>query len=315
MSDESFFREVNEDLRSQRARDFWARFGWMIITAVVVIIAATAGWRGYEYWQARQASQSGDAFLQALTLAEEGRSDEALTALSELEETGVGAYPLLSRMRAATLKAESGDFEAAIADFTEIGSTSGGPEALRQIANLRAAYLLVDHGTYEEVLAVAEPMTGDDHPMRHSAREAAGLAAWKAGDMEAATDWFERIAADEAAVRGPAERAELMLELIASAGPDGTLPPSAPAADAQPEADAPTPDAPISLESIAPALAPTAPDTGDAAAPAADPAEAPAEDAEPVEAPAEDAAPAPADEGAPAGGGAPQTDTNEADPS
>ena len=41
-----------------------------------------------------RANASGDTFSQALLLANEGKHDEALGALQQLEKDGYGAYPL-----------------------------------------------------------------------------------------------------------------------------------------------------------------------------------------------------------------------------
>lgn len=283
MSDNSFFREVDEDLRSERLRGFWDRYGWIIISVAILVIAATAGWRGYEYWQSRQASQSGDAFLEALTLAREGESQAAMQALQELQEEGFGAYPVLARMRAATLQAESGEVDEAIAAFTAIGNDASVPSAISDVARLRAAYLMVDHATYDDVLAAVGAMAVEANAMRHSAREALGLAAWRAGDLETASTWFQQIADDVETPRGIAQRAGIMLDLIAAADPDAENPAAPPApASARPQGqDGANVDAPVSLETIAPQLAPatgaeddgasqpadseTGPDSGDAA--------------------------------------------------
>lgn len=276
MSDDSFFREVNEELRSERLRTFWARYGWMIIAGFILIVVATAAWRGYEYWQSRQAAASGDAFLQALTLANEGQAEEALAALETLQNEGHGAYPVLARMRAATLQAESGDVDAAIAAFREIGEDGAAPQAVREVAQVRAAYLLVDHGSYDDVLAAVGPLATDDHALRHSARETLGLAAWKAGDLETAGDWFDQIASDEDAPVGFSQRAEIMLDLIAAASgeaPEVADQPAQPAGGGESEAGAT--GAPLMLEDIAPELAPIAPGADAAEEPAAP--ESPAE--------------------------------------
>lgn len=275
MSDEGFFREVNEDVRAERLRGFWNRFGWMIITAVLVIIAATAAWRGYEYWQAQRAAEAGDKFLAALTLAQSGDTDTAMAALEELEAEGFGAYSVLARMRAATLSAEADNFGEAIEAFRTIAADDAVPLAVREAASIRAAYLLVDHGSYEDVLATVEDMTGEAHPMRHSAREVLGMAAWKAGDMETATGWFEEIVADAQAGPRFAERANIMLDLIAASGPEGEVP-AASAPQAETGEGAAT--APLDLQEIAPELAPATSEdataegaTDNADAPAADP--------------------------------------------
>ena len=65
---------------------------------------------------------------------------------------------------------------------------------------MRAAWLLVDTGTYEEVSAMVEAMATPTNAMRHAAREALGLAAYKAGDMARAREWFEQIVEDAEAV-------------------------------------------------------------------------------------------------------------------
>ena len=44
--DDSFIREVNEELRSDRMKDAWRRYGKILIAAAVILVVGTAGWRG-----------------------------------------------------------------------------------------------------------------------------------------------------------------------------------------------------------------------------------------------------------------------------
>ncbi len=218
MSDDSFIREVDDELRQDRAKDLWQRYGIWVIAAAIAIVAGTAGIRGYQYWVDTKASASGDAFLQAMTLANDGKADEALAALAELEKSGYGSYPVLARMRAATVQAERGEFATAIEDFDAVAADSSIPVAIRDMARLRAALLLVDHGSREDVSTRVETLTSDTNPLRHSAREALGLAGWKAGNSDDALKLFEQIFADSSAPRNARQRAELMVELIRSTG-------------------------------------------------------------------------------------------------
>ena len=172
--------------------------------------SATAGFVGYDYWTETRANRSGDAFSQALALANDGKNDEALGALQALEADGYGAYPLLARMRAATVLAAKGDFAGAVAGFDAVSADTSIPAAIRDMASLRAALLLVDHGTYAEVAARAEALTSDADPLRHSAREALGLSAWKEAR---AVGCAEAVPADRrrrgsAAERPPARHAD-----------------------------------------------------------------------------------------------------------
>nr|CAD6409838.1 membrane protein [Rhizobium sp. Q54] len=215
---DSFIREVNEELRSDQFRTAWSRYGKIAIGAAVVIVLATAGYRGYEYWQEHNASQSGDRFLAALNLASEGKHDEALAAFQALEADGSGAYPVLAQMRAAAVLAERDDVAGAVQAFKAVAAEGSAPEAMRDVARLRAAWLLIDTGTYEEVSAEAEVLTGGNHALRNSAREALGLAAYKADDMARAKQWFQAIADDATAPRNVASRAQIMLDNIAASG-------------------------------------------------------------------------------------------------
>ncbi|MNW11389.1 hypothetical protein D3C71_2088370 [compost metagenome] len=54
--------------------------------------------------------------------------------------------------------------------------------------------------------------------MRHSAREALGLSAYKAGDIAKAKSWFQQIIDDAQSPRNVAGRAQMLLDVIAASG-------------------------------------------------------------------------------------------------
>lgn len=215
--DDSFIREVNDELRSDRMRLVWVRFGRIFIGIAVLVVLGTAGKVGYEYWRDSEASAAGDSFLAALTLAREGKNEEALAALTALEKDGFGSYPVLARMRSASLLAET-DAQGAVNAFTAISKDTSVPEALRDAARLRAAYLLVDTGSYEQVSAEAEQLATPQSALRHSAREVLGLSAYKHEDYARAKEWFDAIINDSESPRNVANRAQMLLDLIAASG-------------------------------------------------------------------------------------------------
>ena len=218
MSDDSFIREVNEEMRKDQAKALWDRYGPIALVVAVLVVLATALWVAWDYWVETRANRSGDAFSQALQFANENKHDEALGALQALEAEGYGAYPILARMRAATVLAAKGDDAGAVAAFDAVAADGSIPAALRDAARLRAAFLLVDSGSYDDVASRVEPLTSDTNAYRHSAREALGLAAWKAGRAADALSLFQQIAGDDQAPRGSRERATLMAELIQGSG-------------------------------------------------------------------------------------------------
>lgn len=218
MSDDSFIREVNEELRQDQLKSLWKRFGLVVIGVAALIVLGTAAYVAYESWTTSRANQAGDQFAQALDLAAQGKTEEAVAKLEELRQGGVSTYPMLARMREATILADAGKAAEAIAAFDEVANDSSAPGVFRDMARLRAGMLLVDNGTYADVAARVESMTADSNPMRHSAREILALAAWKDGNRETALSLFEQILNDSEAPAGVRERAEMMAELISGTG-------------------------------------------------------------------------------------------------
>jgi hypothetical protein len=218
MADDNFIREVNEEYRQDQAKALFDKYGFLAIGIAIVVILAVISWRGYDYWQSKQAAASGDSFAAALNLADQGKTDEAIKALDDIEKNGHGAYTVLARMRVATTLGDKGDYKGAVAGFDAVAGDKSVPQSIRDIANLRAAYLLVDHGSYSDVAKHAEALTDETNPLRFSAREALGLAAWKDGKPADALKLFEGISGDATAPADARQRANLMTGLIRGSG-------------------------------------------------------------------------------------------------
>lgn len=214
MSDDLIFREVDEDLRQEQLHKLWKRYGVYVIAVAVAIVVGVAGYKGWVWYQERQAEQSGVRFEAALQLAAEGKEAEARQAFNELAEDGSGDYPLLARFAAAAAKAQSGDRAGAAADYEALANDAGDP-VLRDLARVKAALILVDTESYESLEQRLSGITEEANPWRNAAWEVLGLAAYRAGDVEKAADAFEQIASDFEASQEMRQRAQMMLALMA----------------------------------------------------------------------------------------------------
>jgi hypothetical protein len=211
MSD--IFREVDEDIRKDQLRKLWDRFAPYIIGAAVLIVVGTAGYRGWEYWQSRQAEASGDRFMAALALADEGKHDESIAALQELVANGSGSYPVLARFRIAAELARSGDVAGSVAEFDEIAAGNA-PEEVRSLARLRAALLLADTAEFSELESRLTDLAATGSPWRHTARDILALAAWRVGDYATAKRYLDMIATDQEAPQDLRQRVLVMSALV-----------------------------------------------------------------------------------------------------
>lgn len=236
------FKEVEEDIRRDQLKKLWDQFGPWVIGLAILIVVVTAGYRGWIYWEQRQAEASGDRFIAATKLTADGKHDEAIAAYEALAANGSGAYPVLARFSIATEKARAGDKAGAVAEFDKIAADKSASSEVRNLAQMRAAILLVDTATPEELQARIGNLAATGNPWRLTAREMLGLAAYRTGDYETARKYFDQIASDQETPPDMRQRSRLMLSLIASElGPE---PPATPApAAAAPADDSATSDA------------------------------------------------------------------------
>jgi hypothetical protein len=211
------FQEVDEEVRRERLNKLWQRYGHYIIAACLLVVAAVAAWRGYEWWETKRAVEAGAAFEQAVILAEAGKHQEAEAAFAKLATDGTAGYRLLARLREA---AELGrtDRKAAIKAYDEIAADRSVGQVIQDLATLRVGFLLVDGSSYGDMRARLEPLAAPDRAFRHSARELLALSAWKGGDMGAARQWTDMIITDPQTPSGARSRAEVLSELIAASG-------------------------------------------------------------------------------------------------
>jgi hypothetical protein len=209
------FQEVDEEVRREQLKKLWERYGGYLIAACIAVVIGVGVWRGYEWWQAKQAAQSGAAFEQAVTLAESGKHQEAAAAFAKLASDGTPGYRVLARLRQAAELAAT-DRKSAVADYDAIATDNRVGQVVQDLAAVRGSFLLVDSAPYSEILQRLEPLTAPDRAFRHSAREILALSAWKAGDMAAAHRWTEMIMSDPQTPPGPRSRAEMLSELIAA---------------------------------------------------------------------------------------------------
>jgi hypothetical protein len=209
------FQEVDEEVRRERLKKLWDRYGNLLVAGCIAIIVAVGAWRGYEWWQAKKAGETGATFENAVSLAETGKHQEAEAAFAKIAIDGTAGYRTLAKLREAAELAQT-DKSAAIKAYDNLAADTGAGDVVRQLAAVRAGFLLVDTAPYSEMRTRLEPVTGSDKIFRHTARELLALSAWKSGDMDAAKQWTGMIITDPQSPQSTRTRAEVLSELIAA---------------------------------------------------------------------------------------------------
>jgi hypothetical protein len=224
MSDETVFREVDEALRRDRMNSAWRRYGPYVIGAAIAIVAIVAANEGWNWWQSSNSARSSDQFYAALDLETSGKLADAQKALDKVIAEGTGQYPMLAKFMQAGLLAKDGKPDQALAAYDAL-ATAAGNQRLKELALLLGANLLVDKGDVAGVKQRVQGLMAPDNPLHNSAREALGLAQYKAGDLKGARESFEAVIADPAASNDTRGRLQLYESQLVAQG-------AAPPADA-----------------------------------------------------------------------------------
>lgn len=281
MSDENFFHEVSEELRSDRMREAWRRYGLYVVGAAILLVVVVGVYEGWSWWQRSNSARSSDAFYAALDLESSGNIKGAEAAMATLTKDGSGNYPVLARFKEASLLARQGDTKQALAAYDGLATAQSDPR-LRNTALLLAAELLVDKGDVGAVKSRVQGLIGPDSPFSDVALEAIGLTQYKAKDLKGAMATFGKVLDDPQANRDVKGRVELYVAQLVAEGAQLPAPPAgtnptpavkAPAASAATPpakgADATTKPPATPAPSTAPATPPSASSTPPVAAPAA----------------------------------------------
>lgn len=217
MSDGDFIREVNEAVRQEEMKRLWDRYGVLMLCGAVLIIAVVAGYKGWGYWQGKQAADAGARFVGALTLKEDGQTEDAVTAFRELASDGPAGYRVLSKFQLAATSVTAGKPAEAVKIYDGLAADSAIDTVHKGFASIQAAMLRVDEANFDEIKQRVGPLAEGTGPWRHSAREVLGLAAYRAGDISEAERLFSRALVDPGIPVNMRRRAEMMLALIVKA--------------------------------------------------------------------------------------------------
>ena len=212
MSDESLFREVDEEVRQEQLKKLWDRYGNYVVALCVGVIIAVAALKGWQYWQLRQSEAAAAAYGEALRLMGEGKRTEADAALKGVTQTG---YSHVAKLRRAANLAVEGKPDEAVALYDEIAADAGASPSIRDLARIRAGYLLADKLSPAELIGRLGVLDNDQSDWRGAAREIFALAAYRTGDYSMADRYANAIAADNDVPSSLRQRARLMIEMLA----------------------------------------------------------------------------------------------------
>lgn len=230
--DNAFLREVDEEYRRAQLAGLWQRYGRIGIAALLLGLAAFAGWL---FWKDRQAKAAGDAgatLTRAMEQLEVGEGARARPVLTTMTNDGPGAYPGLARMVLANDALAGGDKAKAKGLYEAVAADSKLPQPLRDAALVKAVRVGFDQMRPADVVARLKPLAVPGNAWFGVAGELVAVAQIRDGKPDAAKPILIAIAKDANMTPSLRNRAA---QLAVAVGVDlDTLGLGAPAAPAAP---------------------------------------------------------------------------------
>jgi len=196
--DAQLFKEVDEEIRRDRYSQVWKSYGKYIVGGVAAIVLATAAVVFWQRYQISVAGKEGETYAAAVSLAQTGKTDEAIKALAAVAAQSGSGYKTMARFQAAAL-------------YDAISSDGGADAILRDLARVLSVMTELDTGKPAELTAKIASLAKGDGPWHHSALELTALLAQKSGDIKRAKEIFTRLADDGTAPSSLRARARALL--------------------------------------------------------------------------------------------------------
>lgn len=211
MSDDSLFREVDEEVRQEQFKKLWARYGNAVIGLAVLVILGVAGMEGWRYFQLKQSEAAGDSFFAATQLVADGKTADAIKQFEAIDKTG---FADLGQLRAAAELVIEGKLDEAVKLYDALAARSGVDPTLRDVARIRAAAALSSTAAFADIETRLKDYTADTSPWRHISREILASVQFRLKDYAGADKQVQAILADTDTPAPVRQRAAMMAQLL-----------------------------------------------------------------------------------------------------
>jgi hypothetical protein len=188
-------------------------YAWLMIAAVVAIVAGVAGWQLWTRHQNQQDAAAATRYVAVQNAIEKPGSAKAdqIGPLEQIAASAPEGYKTLSRLREAALKADAGDLPGAIALWNAVAADSSADRLLRDFASLTATARDLDHGDPAQLEARLKPLTEAGNAWSALAREQLAMLDLRQGKVDDARKKLRALTFDANAPSGVRARASALL--------------------------------------------------------------------------------------------------------
>jgi len=182
---ESFIREVDDDLRAEQFQKMWNKYRKFIFGAVALVLLLTVAHQLYLNARLKVRMSESDKYEQAAVLNAKGQTEGALALYRELQD-GRTNYKYLSQMRMAGILFEQKKDKEALDLLNALRQNKKAPESLRSVAAIGYVSHLVDTGDIKELQDILNPFMTPKNAWYGTASELSVLLLLRQNEVEKA---------------------------------------------------------------------------------------------------------------------------------
>ncbi|MBV8685556.1 MAG: tetratricopeptide repeat protein [Alphaproteobacteria bacterium] len=197
IDNETFYREVDEELRRDQLKTYWERFGKLAIAGVVLILAAIGGAIWWHNHQQVVAGERGTELVAAFDDIAGGNKAAAGPKLDALAKSGSDGYRAAALLTKADLAIEAGNIDAAAAQMQAIADDKDLAQPYRDLATVRATALRFDKLPPQAVVDRLKPLAAPGNPWFGSAGEMVAIAYLRLNRPQEAAKLYAAMARDK----------------------------------------------------------------------------------------------------------------------
>jgi hypothetical protein len=197
IDNETFYREVDEELRRDQLVGYWKRYGKLAIAGVILFIAAIGGVIWWLNQRELKAGDRGESLVSAFEDVSRGRAAAAQPKLDQLAKSGVAGYRAAALLTQADMASEAHQPDKAVALFRQIADDASLGQPYRDVATVRMTALQFDTLPPQQVIDRLKPLAVPGAAWFGSAGELVASAYLKLNRPQEAAKLFAAIARDK----------------------------------------------------------------------------------------------------------------------
>lgn len=197
VDNETFYREVDEELRREQLQSWWKRYGKLVIGGVVLVLAAIAGVIWWQNQKQAKAGERGEQLIAAFDDITAGNKAAATPKLDQLAKSGSPGYRAAALMTQADLAIEANQIDRAASLFRQIADDDAMAEPYRHVALVRATALEFDKLPPQQVIDRLKPLAVPGNAFFGSAGEMVAISYLKLNRSKEAAALFAAMVKDK----------------------------------------------------------------------------------------------------------------------